>query len=200
MRDDEGARSLISVTRVSVLFLVLYTLASVVLVGVVAAFMFASSVGGVDVALSIVEGIRSERPRVFVGVLVVGLGTVGLGLLLIVGFVLQTRRAFDKQVHIRVTDSDVTVRREGGSYWESSGVEIPFDAITSVEYLDPDESSIRIELGDWRAKRFYAGRSQQWIRIERGTDSPVYVGSDRPVELAETVARKAPGVENAEPF
>jgi hypothetical protein len=79
-------------------------------------------------------------------------------------------------------------------------VEIPFDAITGVEYLDPEESSARVELTDWRAQRFFAGRSRNWIRLERGNDPTVYIGSDRPSELAETIARRVPGVENAEPF
>ncbi|MEF8863327.1 MAG: hypothetical protein V5A40_16485 [Haloarculaceae archaeon] len=200
VRDEGGAGRLIGFTHLSVGFLIVYTLVSTVLVVTVAASMFTSAVGGIDVALSIVDGVRSERPAVFAGVLLVGVVTVGVGLLLVVGFVRRTRRAFDRRVHVRVTEEEVTVERDGTRYWQPSGVEIPFGDVTAVEYPDPDESSLRIELGDWRAPKFFAGRSRSWVRIERGNGPAVYVGSDRPVELAETVARNAPGVERVEPF
>lgn len=200
MTDEAGARGLIRMTRVSTLLLVVGTLAGLVLVVAVAASMFVSTVGGIDVALSIVDGIRSERPLAFGILVIAGLFLVGYCTFLIVGFVRQTRRALDEQIHVRVTAAGVTVQREGSSFWQSSGVEIPFDAITAVEYLDPDESSLRAEFGDLRAPKFFAGRSQNWLRLERANDSAVYVGSDRPIELAETIARNVPNVERAEPF
>jgi len=198
--DRAGARRLIAVVRALVPLMIVGTLGSMAIVAVGAGGMFVSAVGGVDIALSIVEGIRSERPRVFVGILLVVLLTVGFTLFLIVGFVLQMRRAFDERVHVRVTDAGMGVQRDGSSYWRSSGVDVPFDAITAVEYVDPDETSLRVELGDWRAPKFFAGRSRSWVRIERNDGPAVYVGSDRPLELAETIARGAPGVGQAEPF
>lgn len=200
LRDEKGARSLIRISKKLLLFLIVITLASIGLVVVVSVGGLVSAVGGIDVALSIVEGIRSEQPLAFVVIIFMGLLFVGYSIFLIFGLVLQMNREFDKKVHIRVTDNGVSVRREGSSYWQSSGVEIPFDAITSVEYLDQDESSTRLELGDLRSKQFFAGRSQNWIRIERETGPAVYVGSDRHFELAELIARHARTVKNAEPF
>lgn len=200
LKDEAGARNLIRFTRVAVLFLLVSTLASVVLVAVMAADMFVSAAGSVDVALSILEDLRSDRPRAFGVIVLFGMLVIGYGSFSIAGFLLQMRRAFDKQIHVRVTDWGVTVQRVGSRYWQSSGVEIPFEAVTSVEYLDPDQSSLRVEVGDLRASRFFAGRKQNWIRIERANDTAVYVGSDRPAELAEIIARRAPGVDAAEPY
>jgi len=200
MNDDKGTRSLIRFTRVAALFLIVVSLAAVVLVVRSIANTFVSMVGGVDVALSIAGNIWSERPLVFGGVLLVGLLFVGYGLFSIGGLIRQMRRAFDEQIHVRVTDAGIAVQRQGSRYWQSSGIAIPFDTITSVEYLDLDESSTRLELGDWRAQKFFAGRSRSWIRLERADDSAVYVGSDRPIELAETIARKSPGAGEARPY
>jgi hypothetical protein len=194
--DEAGARTLISWMRVFVLFVIVVTLVSTVVV----AGTFVSVIGGVDVVLAVASGLRAERPPLFAGLLVFGVLVVGYGVFSIVGYLLQMRRAFDEEVHVRVTENGVRVRREGSRYWQSSGMEIPFDAITAVEYLDPDESSTRLELGDWRAQKFFAGRSRNWIRIERSDGPAVYVGSDRPLELAETVAERAPGVATPEPF
>ena len=194
--DEAGAASLISGTWVLVLFMIVMTLVAAVFVG----GTFVSTVGGVDVVLAIVSGIRAERPSLFVGLLVFGLLVVGYGVFSIGGLLFRMRRAFDKEVHVRVTENAISVRRDGSGYWQSPGVEIPFDAVTAVEYPDPDESSTRVELGDWRAKKFIAGRSRSWVRFERAGGPAVYVGSDRPIELAETVARRVPGVANPEPF
>lgn len=196
MKDEAGAASLIRGTRVLVLFTIVVTLVSAVFV----ARTFVSAVGGVDVVLAIVNEIRAERPSLFAGLIVVGLLVVGYGVFSIVGFVLRMRRVFDKEVHVRVTENGMSVRRDGSGYWQSSGVDIPFDVVTAVEYLDPDESSTRLEPGDWRAQKFFAGRGRNWVRIERSDDSAVYVGSDRPVELAETVAGRTPHVATPEPF
>lgn len=201
IRDEGGAGRPIRFTRVAVLFLVLFTLASIVLVVVSAASMFTSATGSVEVVLTLLESVRSERPLAFVGLPLFFVVLPPLvGLLLIVGFVRAMGRAFDERIHVRVTEDRVTVQRYGSRYWQSSGVEIPFDAITAVEYLDPEGSSTRLELGDWRDQRFFAGRSRNSIRIERGDGPAVYIGSDRPTELAETIARGVPAVENAEPF
>lgn len=201
IRDESGARRLIGFTRVAVLFLVVFTLASIVLVVVNKASMFTSATGGIEVVVTVLEAVRSERPLAFVGLpLLFVVLPLLVGLLLIVGFLRAMGRTFDERIHVRVTDTGVTVERDGSRYWQSSGVEMPFDAITAVEYLDPEESPTRIELADWRAQRFFAGRSRNWIRLERGNGPTVYIGSDRPIELAETIARRVPGIENAEPF
>lgn len=196
MKDEAGAGRLTGLTRVIVLFVIVVTLVGVVLVG----RSFVSMVGGVDVVLSLASDVRFQRPTLFGGIVLVGLFVVGYGVFSIVGFVRGMGRAFDEEVHARVTDAGITVRREGSGYWESSGVEIPFDDIAAVEYADMDESSLRVEFGDWRSPKFFAGRSRDWVRIERADGPAVYVGSDRPVELAETIARSAPDVGSAEPF
>jgi hypothetical protein len=196
MKDEAGARNLIRGTRVLALFMIVSTLVSAVVV----AGMLVSTIGGVDVVLTVVNGIRTERPSLFVGLLLAGALFVGYSVFSFVGVLSQMRRTFDERVHVRVTETGLSVRRDGSGYWQSSGVDVPFDAVTAVEYLDPDESSTRLELGDWRAKEFFAGRSRNWIRIERTGGPAVYVGSDRPTELAETLARRVPGVADPEPF
>jgi hypothetical protein len=63
--DEAGAAILIRGTRVLVLFVIVATLVSTVLV----TGTFVSTVGGIDVVLAIVDGIRAERPLLFVGLL-----------------------------------------------------------------------------------------------------------------------------------
>lgn len=196
VEDEAGAGRLVGVTRVVVPLVVVVTLAGV---GIVAG-RFVSAIGGLDVALAIVGGIRSENPLVFVGGLLVGLVLVGYSAFLLVGFARQPRRAFEGRVHVRVTDAGVTVERDGSRLGQSSRVEVPFDAISAVEYLDPDESSTRVDVRELRAPKFLAGRSRDWVRLDRSGDPAVYVGSDRPIELAETIVRRVPDVETAEPF
>ena len=157
-------------------------------------------IGVVDLTVSIMTSLWSERPIEFVGIVLIILFSVFYMIALLGGFLLSMRGAFDKQVHTRVTDSGVSVRREGSWLGQSSRADIAFDAITGVEYLDPEESSTRLEMDDLRSKQFLAGRSKNWIRVERGDAPTVYIGSDRPLELAEAIARRSPGVESAEPF
>lgn len=200
MTDEAGARKLVGWTRVAVVVVVLVSLVAVVLVGGRILDTFLSTVGGTDAALALGEEIVSEQPLVAGVVAVIGLAVVAFGGLSVVGFLRQLNRAVDTQIHTRVTDDGVAVRRSGSQYWRSSGVAIPFDAITAVEYLDPEASSTRVEVGDWRSKQFFGGRSRNWVRLERAGEPTVYVGSDRPLELAETVARNAPEVETADPY
>lgn len=198
--DQGGAATMIKFVRIAVVFMILMTLVSIVLVFVVGANMFVSAAGGMDVALSILRKWWAERPLPMMAFGLAVLGGLVFGLLLIVGFVLNLRRAFDEQVTVRVTDAGLGVQREGGRWYQPSGIEVLFDVITAVEYVDPDESSFRIEFRDWRAPKFFAGRSQNWIRIERRGEPAVYVGSDRPRKLAETIARRVPGDVTAEPY
>lgn len=201
MRDEEGAAGLISKTRLLLLFLVAGSVLSFVFVVADAVLNLAPAFGGLDAILARVGDFPSEQSLPVVGLLVfVLLFVVVVFLVPVVAMVRLLGKAFDERVHVRVTDAGVGVEREGSRYWQSSGVDVPFDAITAVEYADPDEPSYRVELGDWWAPKFFAGRSQDWVRLERGDGSAVYVGSDRPVELAETIARQAPSVEAVEPF
>lgn len=196
LNDEEGAKGLIRFTRIFVVFLIVVTL----IFGFFVLRSMANVVGGVDVALQIVNSIRSERPLVFAGLGLFVVLVVSYGVFSVVGFAFQMRQAFDKEVHTRVTDTEVSVQRKGSGFWQSSELEIPFNAITSVEYLHPDKSSTRIEFGDARSKQFFAGRSKDWVRIERSDDQTVYIGSDRPRELAEMIAQGAPNVANAKQF
>lgn len=196
LNDEAGANGLIRITRIFVVILIVVTLVA----GFFVVRSMATAIGGVDVALQIVNSIRSDRPLVFAGLGLFVVLAVSYGVFSIVGFVFQMQRAFEKEVHTRVTDTGVSVQRRGSGSWQSSGVDIPFNAITAVEYLHPDESSTRIEFGDARSKQFFAGRSKDWVRIERGNDPTVYIGSDRPMELAEVIAQSAPNVTNAKPF
>lgn len=69
----------------------------------------------------------------------------------------------------------------------------------AVEYNDP-AGDLRVTLGDIRAKQFIGGRAADWVRIERDGASAVYVGSDRPRELAGIVADLAPNVDGPQPY
>lgn len=103
------------------------------------------------------------------------------------------------EVHTRVTDGAVEVDRLGGYFGASSGVTVPLEAVTTVEYNDPGGAP-KLNLGDVRAEKFVGGRGGDWVRIGRGDGPAVYLGSDRPRTLAEVVADVAPNVDRAEPF
>jgi hypothetical protein len=207
LRDEAGAAKLISFTRAAVVFMILGTLAGLLVVG----YQFLSMIGGVDALLAVVERAQVTHLESFeVFLLAVGVSIV-IGVLLIGGFVWQLQRAFDEQVLVQVTEDGVRVERTGTRPWyaklgipfgyaSTPGVEIPFDAITVVEYADPEVSSNRIEFQDWRAPKFFAGRHKDWIRLDRHDAPAVYVGSDRPTELAGIIARNAPGVDAPQPY
>jgi len=103
------------------------------------------------------------------------------------------------EVHTRVTDGGIQIDREGGMFGQSSGVMIPLESVTAVEYNDP-EGDLKMNLGDVRAKTFIAGRGADWVRIDRSDGPAVYVGSDRPRMLAEVVGDLAPNVDGPRPF
>ena len=199
MRDEAGAKPYIKYVYLVVVFLIVNAVVGGTLVAWSAMDWFAP-IGVVDLTVSIMTSLWSERPFEFVGIVLIILFSVFYMVALLGGFLLSMRGTFDKQVHTRVTDSGVSVRREGSWLGQSSRADIAFDAITGVEYLDPEESSTRLEMDDLRSKQFFAGRSKNWIRVKRGDAPTVYIGSDRPLELAEAIARRSPGVESAEPF
>jgi hypothetical protein len=188
IRDDEGAGSLVGWVRVLFVLLVVGSLAPVVLVALVAT-------GEVTTPVGRLGSLLADQLVVVAGLvfLLLGVGFVWL-------FVENVGRALDKTVRVQVDDRGVSVERTGSQYWQSSGVDVPFDAITAVEYVDPEESSFRVELGDLRAPKFFAGRSRDWVRLERTRGPAVYIGSDRPNELAEAIARRVPGDVTARPF
>jgi len=201
--DDEGASRLITVTYVLLAVLTLGSVATFVVVVGATASVFARTMGGFGPAVSVVTTLLAEHPLIVAGGLLVALSTGAYLLVSVPALAGRLRQSIDQQVHVRVTDTSVSVRREGNHVrqpGQASAVDIPLGAITAIDYLDPDESSTRLELGDVLAQKFIAGRSRNWIRIERDGDPAVYVGSDRHVELAETIARLSPGVENAEPY
>lgn len=199
MRDEAGAKPYIKYVYLVVVFLIVNAVVGGTLIAWSAMDWFAP-IGVVDLTVSIMTSLWSERPFEFVGIVLIILFSVFYMVALLGGFLLSMRGTFDKQVHTRVTDSGVSVRREGSWLGQSSRADIAFDAITGVEYLDPEESSTRLEMDDLRSKQFFAGRSKNWIRVKRGDAPTVYIGSDRPLELAEAIARRSPGVESAEPF
>ena len=199
MRDEAGAKPYIKYVYLVVVFLIVNAVVGGTLIAWSAMDWFAP-IGVVDLTVSIMTSLWSERPFEFVGIVLIILFSVFYMVALLGGFLLSMRGTFDKQVHTRVTDSGVSVRREGSWLGQSSRADIAFDAITGVEYLDPEESSTRLEMDDLRSKQFFAGRSKNWIRVKRGDAPTVYIGSDRPLELAEAIARRSSGVESAEPF
>jgi hypothetical protein len=200
MRDEAGGKPYIKYVYLLVVFLIVTAVVGGTLVVWSAMDRIIALIGGVDVMVSHMTSLWSERPFEFVAIVLIILFSVFYMVALLGGFLLSMRGAFDKQVHTRVTDSGVSVRREGSWLGQSSRADIAFDAITGVEYLDPEESSTRLEMDDLRSKQFFAGRSKNWIRVERGDAPTVYIGSDRPLELAEAIVRRSPGVESAEPF
>lgn len=200
LRDEAGASSLISKTHLLFAGLVVISVAAVGYLVVTTVSSAASAVGGMDELGGIIREIYAASPFVAVGVFVLVLVIVGWFVLSIVGMGRRLKTSFDERIHTRVTDSGLTVERDGSRRGQSDRVEVPFDAIATVEHLDTDASSMRVEPGDVSAEKFFAGRSQSWVHIGRDADRAVYVGSDRPRELAETVARNAPHVGRAEPY
>lgn len=200
MRDEAGAGSLVGWVRIAVAFLIISTFVSLVLVVVVATQGLATSVGGFGPLQDFLGDIAGEQTGAVLVLVVAGLLFLIMGVGFVWLFVKNVGRAVSKEVHIQVTDDGVSVSRSGSQYWQSSGVDIPFDSITTVEYVDPDESSFRMELRDFRAPKFFAGRSRNWIRLERTTGPAVYIGSDRPRELANTIAQRVPGDVTPTPF
>jgi hypothetical protein len=90
-------------------------------------------IGVVDLTVSIMTSLWSERPIEFVGIVLIILFSVFYMIALLGGFLLSMRGTFDKQVYTRVTDSGVSVRREGSWLGQSSRADIAFGAITGVE-------------------------------------------------------------------
>jgi len=123
------------------------------------------------------------------------------------------------RVHVRVTDDSVEVHREGGPVWSPKTVEIAFERVAHVQYSDPDgsHSHIYVRTGEHDAEYFMVDNSdpkyesgmgdkkpmnvyREGVRIERVNRPPVYVGSERQVELAEAIAQRSPAVECTEPL
>lgn len=158
------------------------------------------------------------------GPLVVGVvGLLGIG-----GLVYAHRSRL--RVDVRITDSGVVIQQNWSPPWSSSGVVVPFDDISRVQYSEASGSHIQVSTQDYRdnrrsmreadgfitfntrehrpqtymvTSRPYRGVNTNYrggIRIERVDSPPVYVGSERPAELARIIADRAPGVERAEQF
>lgn len=172
---------------------------------VVAPLLAAAFFGFVGVAsgtspVDVVTTIASDLPLpVLLSLGVFAVLFFGLPLVGVVNVVRRGSLTPKNEVHTRVTDSGVDIDRTGGYRGHSPGVTIPFEAITTVEYCDP-EGDLRVNLEDARSKKFIAGRSRDWVRIGRSDGRAVYVGSDRHRELAGTIADLAPAVDGAEPF
>ena len=200
MDDPAGAGGLRSTTYLLVGGMVAVTLVGLVVFGLPLVSQFVSKIGGVDGLTRIASRTVADRPLVAVAALGILLLPAAWLLVSVVGMVRGLQRAFDTRIEIRVTDREVAISRDGSRRGQSAGVRIPMETITAVEYNDPELSSTRLEIGDLRAPTFLAGRSTTWIRLERQNEPAVYVGSDRPRELAETIATSAPAVASAAVF
>jgi hypothetical protein len=148
---------------------------------------------------------------ILLGVGVVGLAPAYFGLVWFSGIVLgicavAAYIGFGRRVHVRVTDTGVDIELNWYGLDRSSGVEIPFADIVGVEFTVPDGSHIRVKPGETTGANRYMtpqhdqGTYRDGIRIERTGDDPVYVGSERPADLAEAIVERTPRVERAEPF
>jgi hypothetical protein len=194
MSESENAGRLMGWLRKSIPVLVLLTLVAVVIVGFSILQQFAASLGGTSGLMNLANNILGDG-IVVVGAFVLG----GIVMLLISGAMVRSlirnvRGALETEVGVQVSDNGVRVIRSGAQSWQSSGVDIPFDAITAIEFVDPEESSFRIDISDGQSPKFLAGRSKQWVRLERDSGKTVYIGSDRPQALAETIAAQVPSV------
>lgn len=201
---DSSFAGLSSVTAAIALVSVLGMLLVVPFVFVV---FFGVVVVASGISLSGLGGVLVSGPGLFTVLFVVVFGLVVVaGVLLVAGMAVKgggsktsLSLGYSDEIHTRVTDSAVEIDREGGYIGQSSGVTIPFETVTSVEYNDPD-GDLRMNIGDVRAKKFIGGRSGDWVRIGRSDGPAVYVGSDQHRRLADVVAGLAPHVERAEPF
>jgi hypothetical protein len=200
--DESGSGSLVTTSRLLFVGILVVTVGGLIVLVASSVDRAAVSVGGMDQLLVVLRGIAATRPLVLGGVVAVIL-FAGLWILVsIVGMGLASRRVAER-VSTLVTEDGVSIHLEGGRpgrIGRSRAVDIPFDDITAVEYLDPDASSFRVGLRDWRAPKFFAGRRETWVRIGRAGDRAVYVGSDRPMALADTLAPPAPEAVDAEPY
>lgn len=192
MRDVAGAGNLISKTRLLFSGLIVITVAAVAYMGMTMVSTAAGAVGGTDELLTVVRGMVAGHPLVAVGLLAIVVIAVAWFVLSILGIGWQLRKTFDTEIHIRVTSRGLAVERAGSRLGQSSGVEVPFETITALELPDWDDSATGITLADANAVKFLAGRSQSWIRVERADGAALYLGSDSPRELAETIAHNAP--------
>lgn len=193
---DYGGLSRVTgaIALVSIVAMILFVpISFVVFFGIVAV---ASGNSIVDVGTAVASGLPLATV-LFMGVFVLlFVGILLLGLLMVVK---QGGLTFRDEIHTRVTGSSVDIDRDGGYLGQSSGVTIPFETVTTVEYNDP-QGDLRMNLEDIRAKKFIGGRGGDWVRIGRSDGPAVYVGSDRSRELAAVVADLSPHVERAEPF
>ena len=197
LSDSEYA-GLASLAGAGVLVSIVATLLFVPLAVVLFFWVVAERSGNsiVDVATTVVSGLPLS---VLAFLVVFAIFYVGTSLLVLVMAVRRGSLTYRDEIHTRVTDSGVTIDRDGGYPWQSAEVTIPFEAITAVEYNDP-EGSLKMNLEDVRAEKYIGGRAQDWVRIERRNSPAVYVGSDRPRNLAAVVADLAPGVDRARSF
>lgn len=200
MRDEEGAGGLTGRLRI---FVVVFTVVTLVAAGFVVWGWVdgaLASVGGAGAVWESFGDLAAGNPLFLLGFAIAALVIIVFTVLSIRGLSGAFDRELNKQVRVRVTDAGVTIERSGSRNWESAGEAVPFDSITAVEYVDPEESSFRVELGDVRAPKFIAGRSRDWVRIERADAAAVYVGSDSPRELAAAIAERVPGGVTPTPY
>lgn len=171
----------------------------VVPLSILAFFGFVAVVSGNSIGALVTTVASGVSLPVLLFLVVFGLLLVGTPLVAVLVVVRRGSLGQTDEVHTRVTDDGVEIDREGGYFGQSSGVTVPFGAITAVEYSDPD-GDLKVNLGDVRAEKFIGGRAGDWVRIGRSDGPAVYVGSDRPRALAEVVADLSPNVDGAEPF
>jgi hypothetical protein len=198
--DDEDGGGIGRWVLIAVAFLIAVSLVPAVFLLAGMLRRTATVVGGTGALRAVASSVAADQPVVVAAFVLAGVVVLLVSAAVVPLLVRSVRRALDREVHVRVTDGGVGIERTGSRYWQSPGVAIPFGAITTVEYVDRDESSFRVELGDVRAEKFFAGRSREWVRLERADEPAVYVGSDRPRELAEAIAQRVPGDVTARPF
>ncbi len=132
---------------------------------------------------------------------------------LVVGGLLAWRSWATSEVLTRVTGDGIEIERANGRLREPTRVHLEFENVASVQFSEPTVPRIRVTEAD-RAKWGPGGRFRGGpptfkvdrrtfsadlypggVRIEHTGGPPVYVGSERPLELATAIAKSAPDVD-----
>lgn len=125
-------------------------------------------------------------------------------------------RGIRAEAHVRVTDTGVEAELTPEPLIGNvSSAVVPFEDITRVQYSEPSGGHIHVTNEDqWEAtreadnprtfmvtsgsSREFSGTYRGGIRIEQADGPPVYIGSERPVELATAIVDRAGSVETAD--
>lgn len=110
----EGANCLIGLTRGLFGFMIIAFVISTVLVGIMAVSMFGSAFGGVEAIWSFARDVYARQPLLIAAFAVPVVLMILFFLVGVFGMKRGMRKAFSEQVTVRLTESELSVRQEGG--------------------------------------------------------------------------------------